>query len=401
MNSKPTPLLIISDAPEMQGGLSRICRDVAANISQSPLYRVATLSRGCRGSRKLPWQQYTIREHIPGNAWGEADLPWVWQDFAGRERGVVMTIYDPTRCLGFTLPDYCAFPETSEFMRGDHFDLWGYVTLDSTGPGDRLSALPANVLLGYHRLLAYTKWGEGAIRRSIGDVAADARRLTWLPHGIELDRWPLCIKETAQARMHPFLHEGERLVGVVATNQPRKDWGLAASACREIMLQDKTVKFWWHVDLDQRHWSIPALLADFGLGGRTQVTANLSHDDLCWRLNACDLTLHPGLGEGFGYPIFESLACGSPALHGDYAGGADVLRQCGWEKWLIRPENYRVEGLHNQIRPVFDPMDWADRALAVLSETHDRDALRASVAHLDWKTLWPSCWLPWFQEGLK
>jgi glycosyltransferase involved in cell wall biosynthesis len=391
--------LILGDDPASAGGLSRITRDIAGQLARSPKWRVATLGRGASGSRHLPFPQYAIRSLV-GNDWGQADLPRVWNDFAGKERGVLLTIWDPTRTLWLSRPDLLheTFPETAQFLHERHFDLWSYVTLDATGPQDKLSAIAAESLMGARRLLAYTKWAEGVIERSLGPLEARKRHLTWLPHGLDMKKWPLHSREDAKARLYPFLHEGQKLIGAIGTNQPRKDWGLVASTCQLLSAADPELKFWWHSDLLERHWSIPALLHDFGLAGVTQVSMDLSQEELSWRYAASDLTLHPGLGEGFGYPIFESLASGTPVLHGDYAGGADVLRQCQ-HGVLVKPQAYRLDGLHNQVRPVFDPTEWARYAADTLSDDVDRDACRASVAHLSWDGLWP-LFSKWFEEGL-
>jgi glycosyltransferase involved in cell wall biosynthesis len=402
MNNRPIPILILGDSPDMAGGLSRITRDIAGQLSRNPRFRVATLGRGAVGSLRLPFMQYCIR-NLPGNMWGEADLPKVWQDFAGKERGIMFTIWDPTRTLWLSHPELLrdTFPETAQFIHEGHFDLWGYVTLDATGPSDKVSAIVADSLRGYRRLLAYTKWAEGVIRRSLGDEACNQRNLTWLPHGLDLPRWPMRDRDAAKARLYPFLHEGQKLVGAIGTNQPRKDWGLVASVCQQLSARNRELKFWWHTDLLERSWSIPALLHDFGLAGVTQVTLELSQEELSWRYTASDLTLHPGLGEGFGYPIFESLASGTPVLHGAYGGGYDVLLQTNHDEdvGMPQPVGWRLEGLHNQVRPVFDPTDWAHKAELVLGFDVSHDSVRASIAHLSWDGLWPM-FERWFEEGL-
>lgn len=400
--SKPVPVLFIGDSPDRQGGLSRITRDLAGLLSQNPKFRVATLGREAVGSRRLPFQQYSIRHFpaVPNSEWGLLDLRRVWEDFAGRERGVVMTVYDPTRTLWLSRPEFSGDASLQQWLSQDHFDLWGYVTLDATGPQDRVSQVVKESLLGYRRLLAYTKWGQGVIERSIGQAEAQRRRLDWLPHGLDLPKWPLRDKAEARERKGgEWLHEGEPLVGAIGTNQPRKDWGLVAMTCQMLLSRNPRVKFWWHTDLLERHWSINALLCDFGLGQSTVVTTELSQDELSWWYNACDLTLHPGLGEGFGYPIFESLASGTPVLHGDYGGGADVLDQCGHGLQRVTVQSWRLDGLYNQLRPVFNPKDWVEVAEVTLANNQDRDALRASVSHLAWENLWPS-WERWFLEGL-
>jgi glycosyltransferase involved in cell wall biosynthesis len=336
---------------DLHTGLARITRDLCTILSRDPRFRVGSLGLGGTASRTLPWMQYVINEKA--GMWGQGDLPRVWRDFAGQERGIVLTIWDMTRTFWLSRPEWSGSEELAAWLREGHFSKWGYVTMDATGPEDKLSQIGRDALLGYDRLLAYTKWSQGVIERSIGAPAAARRGLDWLPHGLDLDLWQIHDREEAKAGLFPFLHEGDRLVGAIGTNQARKDWGLVASVCQQLASRDSRVRFWWHSDLPERYWSIPALLYDFGLQDRVKVTYDLTSREMCWMYNACDLTLHPGLGEGFGYPIFESLACGTPVLHGDYAGGADVLRQCGYGgATLMTPSAWRLDGIHNQLRPV-------------------------------------------------
>lgn len=402
---RPTPILFLSDAPTAPTGLARITRDLCGLLSRSPRFRVGSLGLGESYSRHLPWAQYTIDERR--GAWGSGDIERVWRDFAGQEHGVVMTIWDATRTHWLARPQYSGDPQLQRFLSDGHFALWGYFPIDATGPHDRLSAIATDSLLGYNRVLAYTDWARGVVERSIGPEESQRRGLDWLPHGVDFDKWTLRDRDEAKRRFYPLLHEGDQLVGVVATNQARKDWGLAAQVMARLVGSHPNVRGWWHVDLLERYWSIPALLADFGLTRYVTVTTSMTQDELCWAYNACDLTLGIGAGEGFGYPLAESLACGTPVLHGEYGGGADWLRQAliegrdGVNRYLVPPKAYRFDGLHNCVRPIFDPELWASGAELILGqEWHTLEQLRASVAHLAWSNLWEGCWLKWFEEGL-
>lgn len=223
-----------------------------------------------------------------------------------------MTIWDLTRVHWLARPQYSGDPALTKWLQEGHFDLWGYLPIDATGPGGRLSAIATDALQGFSRLLTYTRWAKVVVNESLGDFESERRGLDWMPHGIDFNLWDLVDKDEAKKAFYPFLHEGEKLVGAIGTNQARKDWGLVAQTCRTIAEKRKDVKFWWHSDLPERHWSFPALLADFGLQSKVHLTYELDVNQLKMAYNACDLTLHPGLGEGFGYPIFESLACGTP-----------------------------------------------------------------------------------------
>ena len=143
-----------------------------------------------------------------------------------------------------------------------------------------------------------------------------------------------------------------------------------------------------------------ALLADFQLGEVTEITLPpLTDEQMRDRYRSCIATIHPGSGEGFGYPIFESLACGVPAIHGNYGGGASILKTCAPEACLVNPRWGRIEGQNNCIRPVYDPNDWAPAVLNVLAFNISPASWSGLVAHLDWKNL-QHPWKRWFKDGL-
>jgi glycosyltransferase involved in cell wall biosynthesis len=177
----------------------------------------------------------------------------------------------------------------------------------------------------------------------------------------------------------------------VGTNQIRKDWGLGISTVAELAGERK-VTLWCHTDVLERHWSLPALLHDFGLMEQSIVTlAQYPDEIMAWSYSACDVTLGIGLGEGYGYPIFESLACGTPCIHGDYGGAAEHLPP----EFLVNADATRIEGPYNCVRRVYSPYEWRDK-VKFLPASNIRTTL---PAHLDWNNLWPR-WEKWLREGV-
>lgn len=191
-------------------------------------------------------------------------------------------------------------------------------------------------------------------------------------------------------------------IGVVATNQERKDWGLVAEVCAKLtQVVEGDVSFWWHIDALKRAWDITALVEDFGLSEVVEVTlAPMDEQELVRRYRECNVTLAPG-SEGFGYPIFESLACGVPVVHGAYAAGASLMASCGLAYLCVPPVAWRFEGQFNARRPVYDSDDWVKWTLKALEITQvtTPEEWRARVQHLDWPNLGPR-FLKWFDDGL-
>jgi len=387
---KQTPILFLGDSPDLRTGLGRIGRDLASLCASLPEFRVGYLGRGGMGSRQLPFVQYNFPETAQ---WGEQHIEQAWNDFAGNDTGVIFSIWDVSRLGWFAMPHTLPDGNLRRFLTSGRFQRWGYFPVDAYGPGQRLSVASVESLRRFNRVLGYTIWGADVLSKCVG------RQVDWIPHGISLDTFQ--PREKTGGRLSLGVKDSDYLVGCVMTNQARKDWGLACSAIAAARKSIPHLKFWAHIDVFQRShcWDLRALLADFNIEDIARVTFSGSFEDkeMSYYYSACDLTILPSLGEGFGYPIVESLACGVPVIHGNYGGGAELLPSTNW---LVNPVAHRMEGIHNAIRPVYEPNNWAEGIVAS-SHLHEQASFyRDSVAHLEWKKLWPSCWAKWFKEGL-
>ena len=383
---KPTPLLIMSDSPSQTSGLARITKDIALIAVEQPEFRVATYGRGGLGSIQLPFHQYDFAEE---RQWGEQTLQDVWTDFSKHKPGVLLTIWDPSRLSWLARPRMGG--ELGRWLRDRPFRLWGYIPVDSFGPNGRLTAYVRDTLQGFDRLLAYTLWGKQVLEDSLG------REVDWLPHGYNSQVFQPYGKSAGRQLLH--LPDEVPLVGMVATNQARKDWGVAFQAMAELCKHIPNVRFWAHTDLLERYWSLPALIADFGLSSCVSITLSdqISNQGLAYCYSACDVTMLPSGGEGWGFPITESQACGVACVHGKYGGGVEQIPDKGC---LVDPVGYRLETMWNSVRPVWDPLAWADRLHRLIEEPLEPSVLTQAVSHLQWSNLAPQ-WAKWLKGGLK
>jgi glycosyltransferase involved in cell wall biosynthesis len=392
----PCPILIYSDAPSAPTGLGRICRDLATRIATHlpDHFRVATVGYGGAGSRSLSFQQYS---------WVRRDdnviieLPEIWKDFAGTQKGILLSIVDASRLLWLADPRYCPNPVLAAFVKDAPFAKWLYAPIDATGPHNALTPVLGYTIRKFDRYLTYSAWAAGIVDRTLETTGT-----AWLPHGIDTSTFRPRSRSGAR---HGFgqrlglqddagklltIPDDELFIGIVATNQPRKDFGMAIAACAEVARVRK-VRLWLHTDVLDRHWSLPTLLQDYGLMDNAIVTTlNFSDELMSWAYSACDVTLGIGLGEGYGYPIAESLACGTPCIHGHY-GGAEYVPS----PFLVEPVAYRLEGVYGSVRPVFRPEDWALKILEI-AEARTRCTL---PEYLAWEVLWPR-WSEWLLKGV-
>jgi glycosyltransferase involved in cell wall biosynthesis len=385
MNSQ-IPLLFFGDSPSSPTGLARIGRDLAYIASNMEEFRVGYLGRGVPASRKIPYMQYTFPEL---DQWGESWIQDVWYDFAGDVTGIVMTVWDPSRLLWFANP--VALPNEA-WLRHPPFQRWGYFAIDSEGVSGRLTCTAAETLKHYDRVLTYGMFGSAVASNTL------QREVEWIPHGINMDTFQ--PRDGQGIRIGMGISPNTTLVGCVMTNQDRKNWALAFESAAILRQKhpELKLKFWFKVDLIDRHWDLQALTCDFGVEDIVTVDDKPCTDiALSYMYSACDVTFLPSLGEGFGYPIVESLACGTPCIHGNYAGGAELIPR---PDWLVPPVAWRYNTRHNCRRPVFVPEQWADTLHKVVIEGKQSEFCRNSVEHLNWSNL-HTVWQKWFREGLK
>ena len=392
---KMNHVLILSDSPCSTSGLGRITRDLAVRIhaNMSDVFTVGCIGPGAGGEFDPPFFHYRV-DQTPD--WTVPNLPLIWKAFAGSQRGILLVIWDASRLLWLAHPEhYCRDEELRKFLLTKPFDLWTYTAIDAEGPNGKLSALLGFVLKGFDRVLAYSEWSARIIERTLGD----GQTIEALPHGIDTSIFKRRGHDRARRKFGELccggeapdlkIEDGKFLVGIVATNQARKDYGTAIRAAAQLA-QVKDVQLWIRIDTMERFWSISALLYDYGLSNRAIIqTGPMTDEQMTWAYSACDVTWGIGLGEGFGFPIYESLACGTPCIHGNYAGGAEWLP----DDFKIAPVAFRAEGTFASMRPVFRADEWVEATL------RNSGADASLPAELDWTNNWPR-WEAWLRRGI-
>lgn len=384
-----TPILFLSDAVSCSSGLGRITRDLATRLHAhcSDVFDVASVGYGGSGSRSIPFRTYHV--HSVDN-WIVPELPDAWDDWSQGREGILMAIWDMSRLYWLGTPQRCSNPHLRRFAERKDVKKWAYHAIDAEGPFGKLSQTIAQTMMGFDRVIDYSAFSS----RITGNP-------TWLPHGIDTSVFkpqPLYEARAALAKGgFTGLNRDSLLIGIVATNQARKNWQLGIATTRILLDRGHDVKLWCHVDVLDRYWSLPNLIVDHGLHGRVAVTTQRFTDtQLAGMYAACDITLSIA-PEGFGYASGESLACGVPTVAGSYGAQAEFVPA----EMQVDPIGYYYEAAYCSKRPVHDPEAWADKAEALALQRRQTAPASLLPERVDWNgsTLWAS-WECWFREGL-
>lgn len=383
-----TPFLLVGDGPAEPTGLGRLARDLAGLLVQSGLPIDLVQVGGAVPPIWKGWPHLPLDEGHRAGDWGAACVAEYWRELWGSQPGILFCVWDPGRLL-----DYAQLELPVQ--------KWAYCAIDGSNIVGEIQGPAGAALKGFDRVLAYGRWASETLKRT------SAVPVPYLPHGIETPTFATRATDEEQAWvasvLGPYVGKAD-VIGMVAANQPRKDFGVFFQTLAELRARGRHVYGWLHTDVPVKAWATAQLMSDLQLFKRMTVTIDTFTDrQLALLYQRCAVTMLASAGEGFGYPIVESLASGTPVVTGDCAGGAELVPKA---EWRVPSRGTRLEGIYAHARPVWWVSDWAnavERALTWRTAV-GRDVCAAycqgAVAHLDWLSLWPR-WRRWVEKGLQ
>lgn len=163
--------------------------------------------------------------------------------------------------------------------------------------------------------ICYTKYAEDVVVKSNGSRPDN---LYQVYHGVDTDTFfPM---SQAVARKHLGLPEDLFIVGMIARNQPRKRFDLLMMAFAEFAKDKEKVKLYLHTGLKDVGFDILNIADQLSISDKLIMTEDLapnrgvSPEMLNYIHNAFDVNCLISLGDGFGLPVAESMACGCVQL---------------------------------------------------------------------------------------
>lgn len=191
-----------------------------------------------------------------------------------------------------------------------------------------------------YRPIAMSRFGERALREQ--GVWAD-----YIPHGVDTNVFYPTKRLGKQYKRMLGFPDDCFLVTMVAANKGfpcRKAFPEAFEAFADFNKRVPNARLYVHTIPDER-WGGPdlrQLAVDMGINPMHMRTPTperfmlgFTQSDLRQVYNAADVLLNPSYGEGFGVPIIEAQACGTPVIVTDFSAMPEVAG-VGWHVNVAR-----------------------------------------------------------------
>lgn len=222
----------------------------------------------------------------------------------------------------------------------------------------------------------------------------------YVPHAIDTDVF--FERDRAKARETIGLPEDRFVVGMVAANKgnpSRKSFAEAIEGFANLLKEHPDALLYLHTEATGADSGVqlPALLAHFDIPPdaacfpdqyRYQCTG-FSPDYMANVFSAMDVLINPATGEGFGVPILEAQACGTPVI----VGANSAMEEVGAVGWQVGGQHtYTYQGSF-QVIPSIDEITHALKE----SYAQARRMRSAAVAHAtpyDIDTVATEHWVP-------
>lgn len=169
----------------------------------------------------------------------------------------------------------------------------------------------------------------------------------YVPHAVDTEVYKPLVVDQARGQAFP---DDAFVIGMVAANKgrpSRKGFAQAFQAFARFAQKHENAYLYLHTMLDPSlagGENIPALIRSLEIPmDRVRIADQYaikyepySHEDMAKLYSALDVLLNPALGEGFGVPVLEAQACGTPAIVTDFSAMPEV---CG-AGWHVKHSPY-------------------------------------------------------------
>ena len=118
----------------------------------------------------------------------------------------------------------------------------------------------------------------------------------------------------------------------------------------------------------------------------------IDHNDMARIYSAMDVLANPSMGEGFGLPIVEAQACGTPVIVTDWTSMPELVGA----GWLVDGEPWRNAAQDSwwKLPAISEILDALEQAYAARGDQELRDKARAFAVQYDADHVTETYWKP-------
>jgi len=344
-------VLWISDSPTLPTGLARVTRETLRRLAAGHECTPACLAWYYDGRpydrEVIPYELYQPSE----DPLGRTDVPGILRDFSP---DVVVSFADPW---------------TVEWLPAQlgSMPYVGYLPVD----GHPFSRKWYPLLQSMCVAVATSDYGHAVVADTGIEVASAV-----IPHGVDSALFAPVAERTRLRDEHRLPADGF-IVGCVARNQPRKQLPLLVRAFAEFHQRRTNALLYLHTDPNDawgcdlldliRRASIDDVTV---ITKRTSPVSAVSDDVLRLIYGLFDVLVLPTMGEGFGLPILEAMACAVPVVATDCTAVTELVKGRGE---LARVKEWITVGPFNVGQAIVD----SDHLVELLEKLYRDPDLRA------------------------
>lgn len=186
-------------------------------------------------------------------------------------------------------------------------------------------------LQGCHLPLTYSKWGHAMLKAAGMDNY-------YIPHGIEPSVYKvLADRDVVNQFKQEKLRGVNHLTVMVAANKgypDRKAFQVQLRAWAKFASDKPNAKLYIHTEPSTRYGGVDmfSLLRNLGIAEKVyfpnqyEYSKGYSAEYLAMMYNAADVFMGAAMAEGFGIPIIEAQACGTPVIVTDFSSMPELVR---------------------------------------------------------------------------
>jgi len=194
-----------------------------------------------------------------------------------------------------------------------------------------------NALDGFYKTIAYSRFGEAALK------GAGVQNVGYIPHGINLKVFTPGDKAAARKRLQ--IPEGRFVVGFVGDNKGQPNRKGIPQLLRSFAMLKREIPaayLYMHALVGEERGGVDvrylaqqlckeygvSLKPDLDYGFPSQfdlIHGVYGNDDMADVYRAIDVLALPTMGEGFGLPLIEAQACGTPVIATDCTACSELV----------------------------------------------------------------------------